>query len=137
HTFIYSYILVLILATCPIAMEFPLDMAENSVDDSYEGCRDAMEKLVVSKYIKQERKNTPGFAAAWKNALNKSCSEENKFKNQSAAIYLYTGNPAINKKCSYIEFNAATRKGKAAYKSNSFQFYTLFFYLTDAVQQLK
>ncbi|XP_022540470.1 NAD(P)(+)--arginine ADP-ribosyltransferase 2-like [Astyanax mexicanus] len=120
------------------AMEYPLDMAENSVDDSYEGCRDAMEKLVLSKYTKQERKKTPGFAAAWKIALNaKKCSKEETFKKQCAAIYLYTGNPEINKNCSYIEFNAATRKGKAAYKSNSFQFYTLFFYLTDAVQQLK
>uniref|UniRef100_A0A8B9KX53 NAD(P)(+)--arginine ADP-ribosyltransferase n=1 Tax=Astyanax mexicanus TaxID=7994 RepID=A0A8B9KX53_ASTMX len=118
------------------AMEYPLDMAENSVDDSYEGCRDAMEKLVVSKYTKQERKNTPGFAAAWKIALNaKKCSKEETFKNQCAAIYLYTGNPEKNKIFSYKEFNAATRK--AAYKSNSFQFYTLFFYLTDAVQQLK
>uniref|UniRef100_A0A8B9RHW0 NAD(P)(+)--arginine ADP-ribosyltransferase n=1 Tax=Astyanax mexicanus TaxID=7994 RepID=A0A8B9RHW0_ASTMX len=119
-----------------LAKEFPLDMAENSVDDSYEGCRDAMEKLVLSKYTEQERKNTLGFENAWKNALNK-CSKDNTFKNQCAAIYLYTGNPEINKNCSYKEFNAATRNGKAAYKSNSFQFYTLFFYLTDAVQQLK
>uniref|UniRef100_A0A3B1J5H1 NAD(P)(+)--arginine ADP-ribosyltransferase n=1 Tax=Astyanax mexicanus TaxID=7994 RepID=A0A3B1J5H1_ASTMX len=118
------------------AEEFPLDMAENSVDDSYEGCRDAMEKLVLSKYIEQERKNTLGFENAWKNALNK-CSKDNTFKNQCAAIYLYTGNPEINKNCSYKEFNDATRNGKAAYKSNTFQFYTLFFYLTDAVQQLK
>ncbi|XP_072533220.1 NAD(P)(+)--arginine ADP-ribosyltransferase 1-like [Salminus brasiliensis] len=114
----------------------PLDMAKDSVDDAYDGCKDAMNKLVLSKYMEHEKKNTPGFAAAWKYALNK-CSKDGLDKHQSAAIYLYTGNPEKNKNCSYREFNTATRNGKKAYKSGNFKFYTLFFFLTDAIQQLK
>ncbi|XP_036430733.1 NAD(P)(+)--arginine ADP-ribosyltransferase 1-like [Colossoma macropomum] len=116
---------------------WPLDMAENSVDDSYGGCRDDMNKLVISEYIEYERKNTPGFAAAWENALNKRKILSILSINQSAAIYMYTAEPQCRKDCSYVEFNKATRNGSAAYQSGDFQFYTLHFFLTDAVQQLK
>ncbi|XP_036429462.1 NAD(P)(+)--arginine ADP-ribosyltransferase 2-like [Colossoma macropomum] len=115
---------------------WPLDMAENSVDDSYEGCRDAMNRLVISKYIEDEKNNTPGFAAGWKKALNK-CVKHGLGINQSAAIYMYTANPESMKNCSYTQFNKATRNGAADYQSGDFQFYTLHFFLTDAVQQLK
>ncbi|ROL51126.1 hypothetical protein DPX16_12035 [Anabarilius grahami] len=32
---------------------FPLDMALNSVDDQYDGCKENMEKLVETKYIEK------------------------------------------------------------------------------------
>ncbi|XP_036430734.1 NAD(P)(+)--arginine ADP-ribosyltransferase 2-like [Colossoma macropomum] len=115
---------------------WPLDMAENSVDDSYEGCRDAMNRLVISKYIEDEKKNTPGFAAGWKKAL-KNCAKNGLSINQSAAIYMYTADPKYMKDCSHKKFNSATRNGAAAYQSGDFQFYTLHFFLTDAIQQLK
>ncbi|XP_066536142.1 NAD(P)(+)--arginine ADP-ribosyltransferase 2-like [Hoplias malabaricus] len=114
----------------------PLDMADNSVDDCYNGCREAMNKLVVSKYSEQEKKNTPGFSAAWESALIK-CNKNGLGINQSAAIYMYTQQPQCRNDCSYTEFNIATRNGSEAYKSGDFQFYTLHFFLTDAIQQLK
>ncbi|XP_072533305.1 NAD(P)(+)--arginine ADP-ribosyltransferase 2-like [Salminus brasiliensis] len=113
----------------------PLNMADDSVDDSFEGCRDSMHALVLSNYTDYEKEHTPGFKAAWENALNNDAKDELNI-NQSAAIYLYTENCYVNIDCSFKEFNTATRKGKGAYKSDHFQFYTLFFYLTDAVQQL-
>ncbi|ROL53030.1 hypothetical protein DPX16_7972 [Anabarilius grahami] len=33
---------------------FPLDMALNSVDDQYYGCREKMANLVKTKYLKKE-----------------------------------------------------------------------------------
>ncbi|XP_066535190.1 ecto-ADP-ribosyltransferase 5-like [Hoplias malabaricus] len=115
---------------------FPLDMADNSVDDCYNGCREDMNKLVVSKYSEQEKKNTPGFSAAWESALIK-CNKNGLGINQSAAIYMYTQEPQCRNDCSYTKFNIATSKGSEAYKSGDFQFYTLHFFLTDAIQQLK
>uniref|UniRef100_A0A3B1J0X4 NAD(P)(+)--arginine ADP-ribosyltransferase n=1 Tax=Astyanax mexicanus TaxID=7994 RepID=A0A3B1J0X4_ASTMX len=114
---------------------YPLNMAENSVDDSYEGCREAMNDLVLSEYIEYEKKNTPGFAFAWENAL-KNCNKDGLNINQSAAIYLYTEDCNVNIDCSFMEFNRATRSGSALYKTGEFKFYTEFFFLTDAIQQL-
>ncbi|KAL1278831.1 hypothetical protein QQF64_025504 [Cirrhinus molitorella] len=37
---------------------FPLDMAPNSVDDQYEGCRKKMANLVETKYLKKEINNS-------------------------------------------------------------------------------
>ncbi|KAG9275667.1 NAD(P)(+)-arginine ADP-ribosyltransferase 2-like [Astyanax mexicanus] len=111
-------------------------MAENSVDDYYEGCRGAMNELVRSKYIEKEKNNNPGFANAWKISLSKAKNGE-LGNYQAAAIYMYTREPNRRVDYSYKEFNKATRDGKQAYESGSFQFYTLFFYLTDAIQQLK
>uniref|UniRef100_A0A3B1K283 NAD(P)(+)--arginine ADP-ribosyltransferase n=1 Tax=Astyanax mexicanus TaxID=7994 RepID=A0A3B1K283_ASTMX len=115
---------------------FPLDMAENSVDDAFEGCREAMNELVESKYTKHEKKHTPGFKNAWNVSLSEAKNGQLE-KNQAAAIYMYTQEPNCRVDCTYREFNKATRDGKQAYESGRFQFYTLFFYLTDAIQQLK
>ncbi|XP_036431180.1 NAD(P)(+)--arginine ADP-ribosyltransferase 2-like [Colossoma macropomum] len=108
----------------------PLDMADNSVDDSYEGCKDAMYTLVMSKYMEHEQNATSSCSAAWNKALG------NYIRNglgvyQSTAISMYTEN------CIYAQFNRVSRNGSAAYKSGDFQFYTLHFFLTDAIQQLK
>uniref|UniRef100_A0A8B9KZ32 NAD(P)(+)--arginine ADP-ribosyltransferase n=1 Tax=Astyanax mexicanus TaxID=7994 RepID=A0A8B9KZ32_ASTMX len=129
-------LLALFLYGCMSTEEvYPLNMAENSVDDSYEGCREAMNDLVLSEYIEYEKKNTPGFAIAWENALN-NCNKDGLNINQSAAIYLYTENCNVSIDCSYDVFNIATRNGSALYKKGKFKFYTEFFFLTDAIQQL-
>ncbi|XP_036431181.1 NAD(P)(+)--arginine ADP-ribosyltransferase 2-like [Colossoma macropomum] len=114
----------------------PLDMANNSVDDSFEGCKADMYKLVESKYTEQEKNHTPGFSAAWQNALS-NCNKDGLNINQSAAIYMYTQDRLYNSDCSHVVFNKACREEKAAYKSGDFKFYTLYFFLTEAVQQLK
>ncbi|XP_049336938.1 NAD(P)(+)--arginine ADP-ribosyltransferase 2-like [Astyanax mexicanus] len=133
--FVVSAPLLLIISVASVsAQNYPLGMAENSVDDDFVGCEKNMENTVVSKYIKLEKMNTPGFAAAWEKALN-LCPKDVPNRNQCAAMYLYTGEKKGNS--SFKQFNAATHNGKEAYKSDKFQFYTLFFYLTDAVKQLK
>ncbi|XP_036429358.1 NAD(P)(+)--arginine ADP-ribosyltransferase 2-like [Colossoma macropomum] len=115
---------------------WPLDMADNSVDDSFEGCRKSMYDLVMKKYIGHEKQKTFGFADAWEKALNKS-TKGSLGKNQSAAIYMYTQVKSQNQNCSYVVLNDACRNGKESYKSDTFKFYTLYFFLTDAIQQLK
>ncbi|XP_066536185.1 NAD(P)(+)--arginine ADP-ribosyltransferase 2-like [Hoplias malabaricus] len=114
---------------------WPLDMANDSVDDYYEGCKDDMYNLVSSKYTEYEKMNTPGFAEAWKTALIK-CNKNGLNVNLSAAIYLYTQDSSFNPKCSYVQFNNDCRKGKEAYLSGDFKFYTLYFFLTEAIKEL-
>uniref|UniRef100_A0A8C1SV48 NAD(P)(+)--arginine ADP-ribosyltransferase n=1 Tax=Cyprinus carpio TaxID=7962 RepID=A0A8C1SV48_CYPCA len=65
---------------------FPLDMALNSVDDSYDGCREKMANLVETKYLKKEMQSN--FANAWKHAeKNYKPPGDNLTKNHSIAIY--------------------------------------------------
>ncbi|XP_072533217.1 NAD(P)(+)--arginine ADP-ribosyltransferase 2-like [Salminus brasiliensis] len=115
---------------------FPLDMAYNSVDDRFDGCKKDMYQLVATKYTEHEKQHTPGFSTAWTNALQ-SCTKGGLNVNQSAAIYLYTQDYSFNPQCSYKQFNKACQEGKAAYLKGDFQFYTLYYFLTEAVQALK
>uniref|UniRef100_A0A671T727 NAD(P)(+)--arginine ADP-ribosyltransferase n=1 Tax=Sinocyclocheilus anshuiensis TaxID=1608454 RepID=A0A671T727_9TELE len=71
---------------------FSLDMALNSVDDQYKGCREKMADLVETKYMKQEMSNPKSkFAIAWKLAEKKyKPPGDNLTKNHSIAIYVYT-----------------------------------------------
>ncbi|XP_072533223.1 NAD(P)(+)--arginine ADP-ribosyltransferase 1-like [Salminus brasiliensis] len=133
---VVSVLFLLTVSLSSSAHVLPLNMAEDSVDDSYEGCRSAMNTLVRSEYMKHDKNNTPGFAAAWKNALDQ-CPKDGLDKNQCAAIYLYTRNCSGNKDCSDLQFNKVTSNGKEKYKFGNFQFYTLHFFLTDAIKQLK
>ncbi|KAL0154213.1 hypothetical protein M9458_050477 [Cirrhinus mrigala] len=45
---------------------YTLDMALNSVDDQYKGCRENMTKHVETKYLEKEINNSPDFKIAWK-----------------------------------------------------------------------
>ncbi|KAI4881223.1 hypothetical protein NFI96_033453 [Prochilodus magdalenae] len=112
-----------------------LDMAENSVDDSFKDCTKKMYDLVTKKYMEKEKLD-PNFAAAWNNALNQ-CKKGSIGKYQSAAIYMYTQDPSQNPHYSHKTFNSACREGKEMYKSGGFKFYTMYFFLTDAIQKLK
>ncbi|KAL0154210.1 hypothetical protein M9458_050464, partial [Cirrhinus mrigala] len=44
---------------------FPLDMALNSADDQYKGCKEKMANLVKTKYLKKELSNSDDFRNAW------------------------------------------------------------------------
>uniref|UniRef100_A0A3B1IQQ2 NAD(P)(+)--arginine ADP-ribosyltransferase n=1 Tax=Astyanax mexicanus TaxID=7994 RepID=A0A3B1IQQ2_ASTMX len=115
---------------------YPLDLAFNSVDDAFEGCSKNMSNFISTKCLEYEKKHTPGFLNAWTNALNNAVRDKLNI-NQSAAIYLYTQDKSQNPGCSYNEFNNACRDGKKAYLSGEFKFYTLYYFLTEAVQALK
>ncbi len=114
---------------------FLLDMANNSVDDQYKGCREKMADLVETKYIKQEMSNPESkFAIAWKLAeKNYKPPGDNLTKNHSIAIYVYTNSGlGVHK-----EFNEADCNDKKRYKNKTYKWYSLHFLLTNAIQILK
>ncbi|XP_041789907.1 NAD(P)(+)--arginine ADP-ribosyltransferase 2-like [Chelmon rostratus] len=112
----------------------PLSMVEDSVDDMYFGCKDAMMEKVKNKYIKEEKDRIP-FAEAWSEA--ERCAEEKLkhtkhmalTKDHIKAICAYTSDKL------YKPFNAAVRTEKSIYGS-LFQFHSLHFLLTSAIQIL-
>ncbi|XP_016091414.1 GPI-linked NAD(P)(+)--arginine ADP-ribosyltransferase 1-like [Sinocyclocheilus grahami] len=111
---------------------FPLDMAQNSVDDNYDGCTKEMANLVKTKYLEKEMQSN--FANAWKHAeKNYKPPGDNLTKNHSIAIYVYTN----SKFEIYKDFNNAVHNEKKKYQNKKFTWYSLHFLLTDAVQILK
>ncbi|XP_050961661.1 ecto-ADP-ribosyltransferase 5-like [Labeo rohita] len=116
------------------AVEFPLDMALNSVDDQYEGCRENMTNKVETDYLQDELNKSSVFKEAWQEGENKSKSPEvNLTRNHSIAIYVYT-NSAYDV---YGKFNEDVRSSKQDYANKSFKWYSLHFLLTDAIKILK
>ncbi|XP_026096045.1 NAD(P)(+)--arginine ADP-ribosyltransferase 2-like [Carassius auratus] len=113
---------------------FPLDMALDSVDDQYEGCREKMAELVETKYMKRELSNPESdFAHAWKIAVkNHKPPGENLKKKHSIAIYVYTTSGFEV----YKKFNEADRKDKREYQYQTYDWYSLHFLLTEAIQIL-
>ncbi|XP_037620297.1 T-cell ecto-ADP-ribosyltransferase 1-like [Sebastes umbrosus] len=114
--------------------DIPLSMVEDSVDDMYFGCDDAMMETVKNKYIEEETNKGP-FLVAWKEA--KVCVDE-KFeqrkdkaltKDHMHAICVYTGDHL------YTDFNTAVRTKRNIYGS-SFQFRSLHYLLTSAIKIL-
>ncbi|XDV52190.1 hypothetical protein PO909_020941 [Leuciscus waleckii] len=105
---------------------YPLDMADNSVDDQYDGCTKEMEELVESQYLEKELKNTPSFRNVW-------TAEAKKLKDSKylTAIYAYTQDEI------YKEFNKAVRTERKKYTDKNFKWYSLHFLLTKALQMLK
>ncbi|XP_050959322.1 ecto-ADP-ribosyltransferase 4-like [Labeo rohita] len=110
-----------------------LDMAPNSVDDQYDGCREKMAKLVETKYLKKEFKNSKdNFKEAWKDCENKiKKPRDNLNRNHLIAICVYTGNRV------YREFNKDVGSDNLKYKDKTFKWYALHFFLTEAIQILK
>ncbi|XP_067310489.1 ecto-ADP-ribosyltransferase 5-like [Pseudorasbora parva] len=113
---------------------FPLDKEENSVDDQYDGCTKEMERRVQTEFLKKEMSNNHIFAEVWKYAEESHISPgDNLLKNHSVAIYVYT-QTLFNL---YQKFNDAVRTGKQKYKDGTYEWYSLHFWLTEAIQILK
>ncbi|XP_039660139.1 GPI-linked NAD(P)(+)--arginine ADP-ribosyltransferase 1-like [Perca fluviatilis] len=112
---------------------FPLDMAENSVDDMYDGCEDKM-KQRVTEDLKNEKNNNPNFTEVWDRSENEvHWSEELTevlTKNQSVAIRTYTDEGV------YGDFNAAVRTQGPRYNT-TFGYHALHFLLTTAIQDIR
>ncbi|XP_073712847.1 NAD(P)(+)--arginine ADP-ribosyltransferase 1-like [Misgurnus anguillicaudatus] len=107
-------------------------MAPDSVDDQYNGCRGKMEKL-VKKYLPEEiTANISGFGTVWENSKKKISGPKHKLKEKHLiAISVYTDVIV------YRKFNEDVRTGKHEYKNKTFQWYSLHFWLTKAIQTLK
>ncbi|XP_040891210.1 erythroblast NAD(P)(+)--arginine ADP-ribosyltransferase-like [Toxotes jaculatrix] len=113
--------------------DIPLSMVEDSVDDMYFGCNEAMMKMVSQKYS-GEMYMEP-FSRVWREA--KVCAEKKQIhKGDEAlttahleAICVYTSDQL------YKMFNDAVRTNRSVYGS-SFEFHSLHFLLTSAIQIL-
>ncbi len=111
---------------------YSLDMAPDSVDDQYEGCREDMANRVKTKYLKNELNNLEKFKIAWKKAEDfvKNKNYKGLPNNNVIAIYLYSDNIVFN------HFNNDTRYGKEQYRETRYKWYSLYFLLTEAIQIL-
>ncbi|KAG1966967.1 NAD(P)(+)--arginine ADP-ribosyltransferase 2-like [Pimephales promelas] len=110
---------------------FPLDMAPDSVDDQYAGCRDKMANLVKTKLLNNELKNSPGFKTAWGKGVEFPKSKNNNLtKNHEIAIFVYSDSLV------YEHFNRDTRRDKNQYKHGNYKWYSLYFLLTEAIRIL-
>ncbi|XP_067312694.1 erythroblast NAD(P)(+)--arginine ADP-ribosyltransferase-like isoform X2 [Pseudorasbora parva] len=113
---------------------FPLDMAEKSVDNQYDGCRDYMADLVKTKYLEEEKSASDEFKKTWQEAEENAKEPEGNLQQiHSVAIHVYTNKDSKV----YSNFTSATRTDKQKYKDKTFKWYSLHFLLTEALQILK
>ncbi|XDV47625.1 hypothetical protein PO909_017206 [Leuciscus waleckii] len=108
---------------------YPLDMALDSVDDQYDGCRENMkhrENLAKEMFLND-------FNSDYQEAEKNAKPENNLKKIHSIAIYVYTNNQSTV----FSKFNRAIRTEKKKYKDGNFKWYSLQFLLTEAIQILK
>ncbi|XP_056608132.1 T-cell ecto-ADP-ribosyltransferase 2-like [Triplophysa dalaica] len=100
--------------TVPRILE--LDMAENSVDDQFDGCKEKMAELLVKPLpTASETQEMYPRGFTW---------------NHLFAISAYTGERIYN------NFRADTVNGKDNYTKKTYGWYSLYFLLTDAIQIL-
>ncbi|CAL1590563.1 unnamed protein product [Knipowitschia caucasica] len=126
----------------PIALAQPIEltMMNQSVDDSFGGCRDEMASKVLDLYFPRESQNPP-FQNAW--SLAEPCSHRDQdelpdhhkalTKHQLQSLCVYT-NASTRM---YAILNAQIRKGAPMYDTASFQYHALYFWITTALQVLK
>ncbi|XP_005807944.1 erythroblast NAD(P)(+)--arginine ADP-ribosyltransferase-like [Xiphophorus maculatus] len=111
----------------------PLDMAENSVDDMYEGCENKMATKVKTELLAREKKMSKNFRLAWDEAAKAGKKKPKVLeKEQNMAVYAYT----LDKPEIFTEFNNAVRTQRAQYTS-TFQYHSLHFFLTGALRALR
>lgn len=112
-----------------------LDMAPNSVDDMFEGCKDQMKTVVHDEYLPNEKNANSKFRQAWNEAeeiYNANWKRNTTMgKEQFVAVYLYSfGRTDISN-----DINTAVKTQQSNYTTN-FGYHTINFFLTDAVQSL-
>uniref|UniRef100_A0A3P9IKA7 NAD(P)(+)--arginine ADP-ribosyltransferase n=1 Tax=Oryzias latipes TaxID=8090 RepID=A0A3P9IKA7_ORYLA len=118
--------------TCKVAAnDYPLDLADNSVDDMYEGCEDKMSEKVEKEFLENEKNTNEIFRAAWNEAeKQKMIAASYLNKPELLAIFAYTQTtkeipPVLNK---------AVREQGPEYKT-TFKYHSLHFFLTSAIKK--
>uniref|UniRef100_A0A3P9LFR7 NAD(P)(+)--arginine ADP-ribosyltransferase n=1 Tax=Oryzias latipes TaxID=8090 RepID=A0A3P9LFR7_ORYLA len=114
---------------------YPLDLANNSVDDMYEGCEEKMYQKVEKEFLENEKNKNEIFRAAWNEAENyfnyKWKNSNNLNKLELVAIAAYThAKPAIPP-----VLNKAVREQGPEYKT-TFNYHSLHFFLTSVIRKL-
>lgn len=111
----------------------PLDMATDSIDDMYDGCRSETTAAIDMFGVFEWHFNR-NFSIAWASAESGAKKHAHtQLKGEHAkVIYMYTKMKNIQK-----AFNQAVKTGKDKYSTYGFKFHYLYFYLTDAIQVLR
>ncbi|XP_041728667.1 erythroblast NAD(P)(+)--arginine ADP-ribosyltransferase [Coregonus clupeaformis] len=113
-----------------------LDMAPDSIDDSYDGCRKNMLCEVTKKFLPEEKNTDSKFKVAWDDAMtqygnNYKSNIQQLSNDHLRAIHVYV-NP---QRMIYAQFNEATRTLGNSYKTD-FKYHSLHFLLSDALRIL-
>lgn len=108
-----------------------MDMADNSVDDMYEGCEDKMSEKVEKEFLENEKNKNKIFRAAWNEAEMTTSLTTILSRAEVVAIYVYTN--ALTK--IYSDLNKEVRELGTEYKKR-FNYHSLHFFLTSALKKL-
>ncbi|XP_030634888.1 ecto-ADP-ribosyltransferase 5-like [Chanos chanos] len=106
-------------------------MALESVDDAYIHCTEKMPKVIKKYYFYKEMKTNAKFRNAWYEVQKWAHPAYGLNKEQAVAVWIYTSGNI------YSDFNGAVSNGKNSYKYRKFQYTSLYFFLTTAIQRLK
>ncbi|XP_074486747.1 T-cell ecto-ADP-ribosyltransferase 2-like isoform X2 [Sebastes fasciatus] len=111
----------------------PLDMATDSVDDMYDGCRPETASVIDLFGVFEWHFNR-NFSTAWALAESRAKKPEHKqLKEEHATVmYMYTKLKPIRQ-----DFNRAVKTGKYNYSTDGFRFHYFYFFLTEAIQVLR
>ncbi|XP_024115665.1 GPI-linked NAD(P)(+)--arginine ADP-ribosyltransferase 1 [Oryzias melastigma] len=114
-------------------MVLPLDMAADSIDDMYAGCRSETAALIDLFGVFEWNYNG-NFSLAWAFAekhANKPAHVRLK-DDHAIVMYMYTKLPHIRE-----IFDEAVKRGRHMYNTHRFRFHYFYFFLTDAIQTLR
>ncbi|KAG7240772.1 hypothetical protein INR49_026401 [Caranx melampygus] len=111
----------------------PLDMATDSIDDMYDGCRSEAAAMIDLFGVFEWHFNRD-FSFSWALAEEGAKKPRHKFLKEEHAIVIY-----IYTKMKHIQqdFNKAVKTGKHKYSTYRFRYHYFYFHLTDAIQFLK
>lgn len=117
----------------PKSVGLPLDMATDSIDDMYDGCRRETASVIDLFGVFEWHFNR-NFSFAWASAERnaKKPVHENLQEDHATVMYMYTSFKNIQQ-----DFNKAVKTGKDKYSTYGFKFHYFYFYLTDAIQALR
>ncbi|XP_027139606.1 ecto-ADP-ribosyltransferase 4-like isoform X2 [Larimichthys crocea] len=111
----------------------PLDLATDSIDDMYDGCRSETASVIDLFGVFEWHFNR-NFSFAWASAERNAKKPVHKHLKEDHAIvlYMYTKMEIIRH-----ALNKAVKTGRHKYSTNGFKFHYFYFYLTDAIQVLR
>ncbi|KAI3352324.1 hypothetical protein L3Q82_005292 [Scortum barcoo] len=117
----------------PKAGGLPLDMATDSIDDMFDGCRPEVAPIIHLFAVFEwhfNRKFSFAWASGERNA--KKPAHKGLEEDHATVMYMYTKEKNIQQ-----DFNKAVKTGKDEYSTYSFTFHYFYFFLTDAIQVLR